>query len=46
MLLFIYYESRTKVHEKKHTQENTDHRKHKKEIQKNTSRKTHHIVHI
>jgi len=34
--LFIYYETRTKVHEKdkkkkeKNTQENTDHRKHTK----------------
>jgi len=43
----IYYETRTKIHEKeKKRKKNTDHRKHTKRNTTNTSRKTHHMVHI
>jgi len=40
--LFIYYETRTKVHEKeKKHKENTDHRKIQKEIKKHTHHEKH-----
>ena len=42
IIIIIYYETRTKVHEKKTHKENTDHRKHTK---RNT-KKTHHEKHI
>jgi len=51
LFIIIYYETRTKVHEKekrkrKKHKENTDHRQYTKKYKKNTSRKTHHMVHI